>query len=201
MDLIITNVDRRTALAMAKEAATKSGKDFMDKYGVLWPMRYSFSVVATFTKALLDEMAADGRRVTSIEEAKQYITVDYIREMFTCNELPMDILWIGDTTMEMVINTFLTAFINDGHQEGIDDCDNIGVIEAIDGTEYTRIRGEMCKMHGPYKKWNIYRAWNTTDDHGKMMYFAVKDDEVLISKNLSGIKDRVTRRIMEEVSA
>ena len=185
-DLGITYCSRDTAHAMAKEAIEHDGQHFADKYGVVWPLKYSSSVVAAFVEARLKELGASGR---DFDSAKKEITVDYIRQMFEYNNLPLDLLWIGDTTMEMTINTFLRAFIDDGYITGEYD------EEIEECGEYTKIRGEMCKKHGPYKKWMIYRAWNVREDHGKMKYFAVKDGEVLSAGNLGGIKDQVTKYI------
>lgn len=179
-DLGLTYCNRDTANKMADEGTHYSGAYFMEKYGVLWPLKYSMSITAAFVRARLKELYSGAR---DIQTAKKYVNVEYIKEMFELNEMPMDLLWIGDTTMEMAINTFLRAFIDNGY--GIEDVDD--EIEVVDEV-YTKIRGEMCKKHGPYKKWMIYRAWNVPDNHGKMKYFAVKNGEVLSSGNLSGIK-------------
>ena len=190
-DLVLTRCDKATANQMAKNALEYNAGWFYAKYGVLWPMKWFSSVVAFFVK---DELRYLGSSVQTVEGCKQRITVDVIKERFIdVNGFP-ESLWMGDTTTELLINTFLTAFIDNGY--GVDEEDDVLEDVAIDGEPYTKIRGETCKLHSkkPYKNWNIYRAWNISEGHGKMKYFAVKDGMILSAKNLSGIKDEVSKK-------
>lgn len=186
-DLIITKCDKKTAMSMADNALNHDGGWFYKTYGVLWSFKWFSSVIALF---VWDEIKWMGSFAQSFDACKRYITVERIRKKYQSNNLPSD-LWVGDTTVEMLINTFITAFVDNGYTSD----DNEITTEDISGIQYTLIRGERCKLHlkKPYKGWDIYRAWNVIENHGKMKYFAVKDDDVLSARNLSGIKDAVSR--------
>lgn len=62
-------------------------------------------------------------------------------------------------------------------------------------SDVTYIDGEYCKHHSTLYGWDIYRAWNLRENHGKMRYFAVRDKMSIEAKNLSGIKDRIRREV------
>lgn len=69
--------------------------------------------------------------------------------------------------------------------------------ERMDGEELTLIMNYPCKFHSMYKGWEIYRAWDIVNDHGRMLYFASGITPeggltILQAKNLSGIKARVS---------
>lgn len=69
--------------------------------------------------------------------------------------------------------------------------------ERMDGEELTLIMNYPCRFHSEYKGWEIYRAWDIVNDHGRMLYFASGITPeggltILQAKNLSGIKARVS---------
>ena len=188
-DLVLTKCDRATAKSMADDAYNHDAEWFCKTYGAAWPFKWFSSVIAFFVWERLKWM---GSAVQTVEGCKNYITVERIRNRYISSQLP-DKLWIGDTTVEMLINTFLVAFIDNGY--GTDDDEDEITTETIQGVDYYTIRGEKCRLHlkKPYKGWNIYRAWNLFEGHGKMKYFAVKDGMIKSARNLSGIKDEVSR--------
>lgn len=70
-------------------------------------------------------------------------------------------------------------------------------VERMDGEELTLIMNYPCRFHSVYKGWEIYRAWDIVNDHGRMLYFASGITPeggltILQAKNLSGIKARVS---------
>lgn len=187
--LTITRCDKATAKLMADNALNRSPEWFYETYGVLWPMKWFSSIIAFF---VWDELRYMGAAAQTVSGCKERMTIDRIRRRYDAAELPAD-LWIGDTTVDMLINTFLVAFIDNGY--GVDEEDDDITMEEFNAETYYKIRGELCKLHlkKPYKGWKIYRAWNVNEGHGKMKYFAVKDDEILSARNLSGIKDEVSK--------
>lgn len=62
---------------------------------------------------------------------------------------------------------------------------------------FTNIEGNTCKFHSIYKGWEIYRAWDVVEDHGRMLYFGVGATEegliVVKARNLGGIKDAISK--------
>lgn len=55
------------------------------------------------------------------------------------------------------------------------------------------IGGYQCVYHSLYKGYEIYRAVNGLTERPMMLYFAVSAEGVILrSKNLSGIKNRVS---------
>lgn len=189
-DMVLTKCDKATAKAMAYNALNHNAGWFNDKYGVLWPMKWFSSVIAFYVQ---DELRYLASAVQTVEQCKRYVTVEKIKERYLNESGLPEELWIGDTTVELLINTFLVAFIDNGY--GVDDEDDDIEDIVIGEMPYTRIRGETCKLHlkRPYKGWTIYRAWNIPENHGKMKYFAVKDGYIKSARNLSGIKEEVTK--------
>lgn len=183
-DLIMKVINRKEANRIADIAENNNGQYFADHYGLLWPIKFSSFVIAAFVRARIREFR--GGWNCSMEDMKKVITVDYIREMFQLNEFNED-LWLGDATTEMLINTYLLAFLHDGKHVDYDELDT-EEMEKMDG--YKVISGDYCKFHSNYKGYEIYRAWNILEGHGKMRYFAVKDGDIREAKNLSGIKGK-----------
>lgn len=69
--------------------------------------------------------------------------------------------------------------------------------ERMDGEELILIMNYPCRFHSEYKGWEIYRAWDIMNDHGRMLYFASGITPeggltILQAKNLSGIKKKVS---------
>lgn len=181
--LTMTYVNRKTADSMADEADNKTPVQFEEKYGIMWFVRYAYCATALFIREALN--ALDRKDKASVEVAKKYIDIRYLKHMFDIND--MNDLYVGDVTMDILINTFLLAFINDGTYPEDDEP------ELIELEGYKIINGDYCKYHSKYKGWELYRAWNVQKDHGKMRYFAVKDDDHwVMAGNLSGIKDKVS---------
>lgn len=187
--LTLTRCDKATARSMARNAIERSPEWFYETYGVLWSMKWFSSIIAFF---VWDELRYMGAAAQTVEICKRYMTVDRIKRRYEAAELPAG-LWIGDTTVDMLINTFLVAFIDNGYTD--EDDEEEMEVKTIQGIDFYKIRGEQCKLHlkKPYKGWKIYRAWNMIEGHGKMKYFAVKDGEILTARNLSGIKDEVSK--------
>lgn len=183
-DLVMKVIDRKEANRIADIAEKNNGQYFIDHYGLLWPMKFSSFVIAAFVRARIREFR--GGWNCSMEQMKKVITVGYIREMFKLNDFGED-LWLGDATTEMLINTYLLAFLHDGKHVDYDETEDEDM-EEIEG--YKTISGDYCKYHSTYKGWELYRAWNIPEKHGKMRYFAVKDNEIREARNLSGIKDK-----------
>ena len=181
-DLIMTKVSRKEANRIADLAENNTAQYFVDHYKLLWPMKYASFAICAFVRARIREFS-DGWHVP-YDKMKKEITVDYIRSMFEYNEFPKE-LWLGDATVEILINTYLLAFLHDGKHVDYDD-DTDEEMEEMDG--YKAISGDYCKFHSNYKGYEIYRAWNIPENHGKMRYFAVRDGEVIEARNLSGIK-------------
>ena len=191
-DLIIDKISRADAMKIADIAEKYDGEYFLKTYGVVWPMKFSSYVIAAFVRARIRELRAWGYDMNVV---KPSVSVKYIREMFNLNEFPEE-LWLGDTTTEVLINTYLLAFLHNGkHVEYDDSVEEDVSLDHIDG--YEVISGDYAKKHSVYKGWTLYRAWNIAEDHGKMRYFAVKDSDVLEAKNLSGIKDKVNSHLTE----
>ena len=74
---------------------------------------------------------------------------------------------------------------------------SIEEVERMEGEELTIIMNYPCRFHSMYKGWEIYRAWDIANDHGKMLYFASGitpkcGHTILQAGNLSGIKKRVS---------
>ena len=189
-DLVMSIINKEEANKLADLIENNNGEYFQKKYGLLWPMKFASFAIAAFVRARIRELGMWGY---AMEDVKKKCDVKYIREMFDLNEFP-DFLWLGDATTEMLINTYLLAFLHDGKHVDYDDndVDDVnGGLEPIEG--YKIISGDYAKFHSKYKGWELYRAWNISEDHGKMRYFAVKDDEIREAKNLSGIKHVASR--------
>ena len=182
--MVLTKVDRHTANQMAGEAKNHNGAWFQKEYGASWVIRYAHSCIAAFVNARMKEL---GKK--TIDEYHDIITVEYLREMFQLNEIA--VVWPGDATAQMSIDTFLVAFIYNGSQPDEEEKE----MEHKEG--YEIIEGEYCKYHSTYKKWKIYRAWNVVEDHGKMKYFATQYSKILRAGNLGGIKDKVSEAVRE----
>ena len=182
-ELILTKVNKKQANEMADIIEKNDAQYFADHYGLLWTMKYFSFMICAFIRERIREIGLWGYSMND-PIVQKHINLDYIRDMFEYNELP-ERLWIGDSTAEMLINTYLLAFLHDGKHVDYDECDEV---EEKDG--YKIISGDYCKFHSKYKGWDLYRAWNIPENHGKMRYFAVKDDEIREAKNLSEIKDR-----------
>lgn len=182
-DLVMKIIDRKEANRIADIVENNNGQYFADHYGLLWPMKFSSFVIAAFVRARIREIR--GGWNCTIEEMRKVITVEYIREMFKLNDFD-DELWLGDTTVEMLINTYLLAFLHNGKHVDYDEEEKD--MEKKEG--YKIISGDYCKFHSDYKGWELYRAWNIPGGHGKMRYFAVKDGDVREARNLSGIKEK-----------
>lgn len=60
---------------------------------------------------------------------------------------------------------------------------------------FTKINGSTCKFHSVYKGWEIYRAWDVVEDHGRMLYYGVKDKGMTTvqSRNLGGLKAVISK--------
>ena len=179
-DIVMSIIDRKEANRIADIAEKNNGQWFAEHYGVLWPMKYSSFVIAALVRAKIREYRNGWK--CSMSRMKEIITVDYIREMFELNGFSKA-LWLGDATTEILINTYLLAFLHDGKHVDYDE--DTGTEES---GGYTLISGDRCKFHSNYKGWKLYRAWDVSEDHGKMRYFAVKDEEIREARNLSGIK-------------
>lgn len=63
--------------------------------------------------------------------------------------------------------------------------------------EFTNIKGWPCKFRSIYKGWQLFRAWDIANDHGKMLYFATNVTPsggltILEARNFDGIKKKVS---------
>lgn len=70
-------------------------------------------------------------------------------------------------------------------------------VERMEGEKLTLIMNYPCRFHSMYKGWELYRAWDIVNDHGRMLYFASGITPeggltILQAGNLSGIKKRVS---------
>ena len=186
-DLVLKVIDKNEAMMIADIAENHNGKYFMDTYGILWQMKFASYAIAAFVRARIREL---GMWQYSMSDVKSKCDVEYIHEMFKMNGFPEE-LWLGDETTDMLINTYLLAFLHDGRHVDYDVDEVNDDLETIDG--YEIISGDYVKYHSKYKGWDLYRAWNIEENHGKMRYFAVKGDETREAKNLSGIKRQASR--------
>ena len=61
---------------------------------------------------------------------------------------------------------------------------------------FTNIEGSTCKFHSVYKGWEIYRAWDVVEDHGRMLYFGVGITDrgltTVKARNLDGVKAAIS---------
>ena len=62
---------------------------------------------------------------------------------------------------------------------------------------FTKINGSTCKFHSVYKGWEIYRAWDVVEDHGRMLYYGVKATDkgmtTVQAKNLDSVKAMISK--------
>ena len=181
-DLVISVINKDEAMRCADIVEHENGKYFMDHYGVGWTFKFASFAIAAFIRARIRELGMWGY---SMSDVKSKCDVQYIHEMFELNEIPF---WLGDTTTEMLINTYLLAFLHDGKHVDYDETEN--ELEEVDG--FTVISGDYAKYHSTYKGWKLYRAWNVQENHGKMRYFGVSEGKIVEAKNLSGIKYKVS---------
>ena len=100
--LTITRCDKATAKLMADNALNRSPEWFYETYGVLWPMKWFSSIIAFF---VWDELRYMGAAAQTVSGCKERMTIDRIRRRYDAAELPAD-LWIGDTTVDMLIRKF-----------------------------------------------------------------------------------------------
>ena len=183
-DLVISVINKNEAMRCADIVEHENGKYFMDHYGVGWTFKFASYAIAAFVRARIRELGMWGY---SMDEVKRHCDVQYIHEMFELNQIPF---WLGDTTTEMLINTYLLAFLHDGKHVDYDVDEVNDDLEKIEG--YAIISGDHAVFHSKYKGFDLYRAWNMEENHGKMRYFAVKNGKILEAKNLSGIKRKAS---------